>query len=88
MIKRPRDKENTVGPAGRNLCSAEMFDPRNNDGDSSVFCLLCFHINKPLSKKAVHIEVETRRRSKNGDVARPTESFVALRTVGRDLKEV
>jgi hypothetical protein len=50
--------------------------------------LLCSKILQPVSKEMIHIEEVARGRREDGDVTRPTETFIALRAIGGHVEEV
>ena len=86
-VKFPRADDRCVAPCGGNFgSSAGHF--RHNAVNAAVRVLLRHHIVQPFRKEPFDIIIDSRRADKDLRVAQPTEPFVALRAVGRNVDEV
>ena len=95
LPERPRHPDRGVSPhgggAGLGKASAQVLhDVRHHDwhrvlGRSSSLEL---GIHQPVREERLDVAEERRRRREDGEVARPAEALVALRTVGGHAEEV
>ena len=61
---------------------------RNHERHGTVGGLVSSHVFEPFGEKTIDISIESRRPREHFSVARPTQSLVALRTIGRHIEEI
>ena len=87
-IDLPRRDAGNVAP-GRGNTGGLMLCLRDNAADSTVFVLLLDrNVTEPLTEEVFHVEVDRGGTAEDLRVARPAETLVSLRTVGRDVEVV
>ena len=64
-------------------------DIRDDERHQAIVSLLfCGEVAKPVSQEGVDVVEEGSGWREDGEIAGPAEAFVALRAVGRNVKEV
>ena len=81
----PRNDRGHVAPTGRNTAAVRH---GVDTVDRAVGILLGGHVGHPLIEEGLHVAVERRRAEEDLRVARPAQTLVALRAVGRNIDEV
>ena len=85
----PRNNGGCIRPTGSSCAVITIpIDVRNDSGHSSVGALVHFQVGQPFIKEVVHLTQEGSGTEEHLGISRPSQSLIALRTIGRHIHKI